>query len=190
MAEELLYDGMQHFPEFSAYQPLMAATFAAQYVEVHLRHRIAEERVVPSIEPEDSPRSLEARIKALKEQPNRVRLFGPENVYRALQECLVSERYEAALFIMRLLQDRNLAQPGCSCRQDGRSESAKAGSVLVASLQHPEKRVRYQAAVTLAHLDPAEEFFNAERVVPLLTEAVGEWAMNAMLGCRKRLPLP
>ena len=77
MAEELLYDGMKYFPEYSAYQPLMAATFSAQYVEVHLRERIARDRVVPSVEPEDHPEALAARIQALEEQPNRVRLFGP-----------------------------------------------------------------------------------------------------------------
>ena len=164
----------------------MAATFAAQYVEVHLRERIARDRVVPSDEPEDHPDALAARIQALEEQPNRVRLFGPVNVYRALQECLVSERYEAGLFVMELLRDRNLAQPGLFL--PGKKEGlnpGKAGSVLVAALQHPEKRVRYQAAVTLAHLDPADAFFNAERVVPLLAEAVGEWAMDAILGRRK-----
>lgn len=185
MAEELLYDGMKYFPEYpeySAYQPLMAATFAAQYVEVHLRERIARDRVVPSAEPEDHPNALAARIQALEEQPNRVRLFGPVIVYRALQECLVSERYEAGLFIMELLRDRNLAQPGLflPSKKEGLNPG-KAGSVLVAALQHPEKRVRYQAAVTLAHLDPADAFFNAERVIPLLAEAVGEWAMDAIL---------
>ena len=41
----------------------MAATFASQYVEVHLRHRIAEERVIPSDEPEDAVEALTARIK-------------------------------------------------------------------------------------------------------------------------------
>jgi CheY-like chemotaxis protein len=41
--------------------------------------------------------------------------------------------------------------------------------------------VRYQAAITLAHLDPALKFFNAEKVTSILADAVGEWGNRVVL---------
>jgi CheY-like chemotaxis protein len=53
--------------------------------------------------------------------------------------------------------------------------------VLVAALDHSDKMVRYQAAITLAHLDPALTFFNAEKVTAILADAVGEWGNRVVL---------
>jgi CheY-like chemotaxis protein len=41
--------------------------------------------------------------------------------------------------------------------------------------------VRYQAAITLAHLDPSLKFFNAEKVTAILSDAVGEWGNRVVL---------
>ena len=41
--------------------------------------------------------------------------------------------------------------------------------------------VRYQAAITLAHLDPSLKFFNADKVTSILADAVGEWGNRVVL---------
>jgi len=182
IAEELLYDGMRHYREFDAYHPLLAAVFAAQDVEVDLRLRLAEEKVDPAQHPWQSVEELQERADALAEMIDRVVLTGPRSLYRAVQQSVVSERYDVSKYLLDALRDRRLADPENMLPQkEVGLDPALPGTVLVAALDHPEKRVRYEAAITLAHLDPQIRFFNAEKVIPLLSEAVGEWGMLATL---------
>ena len=83
---------------------------------------------------------------------------------------------------MDLLHDENLSKPEdlLPTPEEGLL-SDKAGTVLVAALEHPEKRIRYHAAVTLAKLDPQVVYYNAEKVIPLLSQASGEWGMKTVL---------
>ena len=182
MAEELLFDGAGYFPEFAAYQPLLAVTLAAQDVEANRRARLAKERTTPVENPDESADAIAERVKALEEISLRVRMFGPANLYRGVQQAIVSERYDVAAYAMRLLQDKYLADGDrlLPTKEEGLT-SDKPGTVLVAALDHADKTVRYQAAATLAHLDPALQFFNSEKVVPLLSEAVGEWGMRVVV---------
>jgi len=182
VAEELVLDGMRHWPGYAAYQPLLAADLAAQDVEATLRHRLAEQRIAPPQHPDATLDALAARVQALDEMQDRVLMAGSAHLYRAVQQSIVSERYDVALYLMQLLEDDKLADS--ETKLPGKTEGLmadKPGTVLVAALEHPEKRVRYGAAITLAHLDPLLRFFNAERVVPLLGEAVGEWGMLAVM---------
>lgn len=59
--------------------------------------------------------------------------------------------------------------------------AVKPGSVLVMALNSPDKVIRYQAAITLAHLDPAIKFPGAESVPGILAQAVGEWGARVVL---------
>lgn len=182
VAEELLFDGLRHFRDFAAYHPLLAATLAAQDVEANLRLRLAAERVATDPRPDLSEDALRERVAALEEIVRRVEMVGPVHLYRAVQQAIVSERYDVATYLMQVLQDRWTADARAFLphKEDG-LVAGKPGTVLVAALDHPEKRVRYHAAATLAHLDPTLAFFNAERVIPLLGEAVGEWGMQGVL---------
>ncbi|MDA3959864.1 MAG: HEAT repeat domain-containing protein [Planctomycetota bacterium] len=182
IAEELLFDGMRHYRDFVAYHPLLAAVHAAQDVEARLRLRLAKERTDSAARPEETAEALQQRVDALAEMVDRVGMAGPSHLYRAVQQAIVSERYDVASYLMTVLRDRWTADADALLPQKEEGLMAgKAGTVLVAALDHPEKRVRYAAAVTLAYLDPKLEFFNAEKVVPLLSEAVGEWGMQAVL---------
>ena len=182
MAEELLFDAAGYYPQFAAYQPLLAATLAAQDVEAGRRARLAKERTTPVESPDESADAIAERVKALEEMSLRVRMFGPANLYRGIQQAIVSERYEVAAYAMRLLQDKYLADGDrlLPTKEEGLT-SDKPGTVLVAALDHADKTVRYQAAATLAHLDPSLRFFNSEKVVALLAEAVGEWGMRVVV---------
>jgi len=181
MAEELLADGMASYPAFTAYQPLWSAALAAQDVEAKHRERIAKERTSPVQHPDEAIEAIQERIKALTDINLHVRLTGADNLYRAVQQSIVSERYDVAVYLMQLLQDRYIADADrlLPSKEEGLT-SDKAGTVLVAALDHGDKRVRYQAAITLAHLDPHGRFFNAERVPTLLADAVGEWGMRVI----------
>lgn len=182
MAEQILFDGASAFPTYAAYFPLLGAVLEAQPVEAGLRLKLAEQRLIPPAQPDESAEALKVRVDALAEMEQRVQMMEPEQLYRAVQQSIVSERYEVAIGLMRLLQDRFLAHADrlLPSREEGLM-AGKAGTVLVAALEHPEKRIRYQAAATLAHLDPALKFFNADKVVTLLSEAVGEWGMLTAL---------
>lgn len=182
MAEELVFDGMAAYPAFTAYQPLLAASLQAQEVEAQRRARLAKERTTPVQNPEDSADAIAERLKAVEEISLRVRMQGPSHLYRGVQQAIVAERYDVAVALMRLLQDVYTADADrlLPSREEGLG-SDKPGTVLVAALDHADKTVRYQAAATLAHLDPSLKFFNAEKVVPLLADAVGEWGMRVVV---------
>lgn len=181
MAEELLFDLQHHYPAFGASHALLAATLAAQDVEARLRLRLAEQRTDPPGHPDEAIDALQERVDALAEMRDRVALAGP-HLFRALQQSIVSERYDTAIYLMRLLRDNWIADPEdlLPSKEEGLMAD-KLGTVLIAALEHPEKRIRYNAAITLAHLDPKVPVFNGEKVVPLLAEAVGEWGMHAVL---------
>lgn len=182
MAEELLFDGAASYPQFLAYQPLLAATLAAQDAEVQKREALAKARTVPPQNSDEAADAIAERLAALGELNLRVRMFGPAPLYRAMQQAIVSERYDVAVYLMRLLQDKYLADADAQLpsKEQGLG-SDKAGTVLVAALDHPDKTVRYAAAAALAHLDPKLQFFNSEKVVPLLADAVGEWGMRVVV---------
>ncbi len=182
MAEQTLFKAASYYPDYAAYMPLLAASLAGQIVETDLRVQLAKERTTPVEHPEEAAAALDERKKALEEMIDRVIMFGSEHLCRAVQQSVVSERYDVANFIMRTLQDHWLARakeilPG---EKDGLAGD-KAGTVLVAALDHPERTIAYQAAITLAHLDPNLQFFGADKVIPLLSQAVGEWGMKVVL---------
>ncbi len=181
MAEELLYDGAVNYPEFGGYYPLLAATLAAQDVEATQREALAKERTTPVQHPDEALDAIAERVKDLGEIGHRVLLVGPEHLYRAVQQSIVSERYDVSVYLMRALQDRYLTDADrlLPSKVEGLT-SDKPGTVLVAALDHSEKMVRYAAATTLAHIDPTLQFFNAEKVIPNLSDAVGEWGMRVV----------
>ncbi len=182
MCEQLLYDGIALNPNYTADYPLLAADFAAEAVGPQERLRLATEATTPPENPDETVDALQARVTALAEQTNRIKLFGGTNLMHAVQQAIVSERYDVASYLMRTLQDRYIAQPDMLLPTKAEGlDPAKAGSVLCAALDHPEKVVRYQAAITLAHLDPTVVFFNADKVIPVLGDALGEWGRRVVL---------
>lgn len=178
MAEQLVFAGLKDYTSFVAYQPLLAAIYAAQDTEAQRRVRLAKERTTPIANPDESQDAIAERVMALGQMNLRVKMFGAEHLFRAVQQSIVSERYDVATYLMRLLQDHSLAHPEVNLPQ---SKDDKPGTVLVMALDHSDKMVRYQAAITLAHLDPALKFFNAEKVTSILADAVGEWGNRVVL---------
>ena len=180
MAEQLVYDGLAISPGTSSFQPILAATLAAEVVEVDARLRLAKERTTPVKLPEEALAALEARQKALSEQVLRVRLFGAEATYRALQEAIAADRADVAAFLMRQLQDRALARADAYLPQ-GQLSPEKMAAVLAAALDSPNKQIRYEAAITLATIDPSLQYANADRVTKVLADALGEWGSRVIL---------
>ena len=155
IAEEILFYGQTAYPKTASFHPTLAAVYAAEVTEVTVRNHLAKERTMPAGAGEDSGDAIAARVTALAEMPARIRMAGAENLCRAVQQALASERYDVAVTLLRVLQDREIARPEQLLPPTGAGLSAdKPGSVLIAALNHPEKMVRYQAAITLATLDP------------------------------------
>lgn len=178
MAEQVLFDALG-WKTGPTYLPLLAATLAAEAVETASHLRAAKERTEPARLPDDSPEAITERAQALSEQILRVRMFGGPTLASATGEAIAAKRDEVAAFLMRQLEDRWIARP------DGNLPAQlpapdKAGSILVTALADPSKTVRYQAAITLAHLDPVGVFPNGDKVVPVLAEAVGEWGARVV----------
>jgi CheY-like chemotaxis protein len=147
-----------------------------------MRLKLAQARITEPKHPDETLPALEARVSALAELPDRIDAFGPVHLYRAVQKAVVSERYATAVRLMAHLRDTFTSDPEfyLPSRDEGLL-AGKPGTVLVAALDHADRRIAYHAAITLAHLDPKLEFFNAERVIPLLSQAVGEWGMKVVL---------
>jgi len=55
------------------------------------------------------------------------------------------------------------------------------GTSLCASLVYHDKRVRYAAAIALAHLNPARPFANQDKVIENLNDALGETGQRVVL---------
>jgi CheY-like chemotaxis protein len=180
IAEQLVFAGLQSYTAFTGYQPLLAAILAAQDVEAQRRVRIAKERTTPVQSPDESLDAIAERVQALGEANLRVKMFGADHLFRAVQQSIATDRYDVATYIMRLLQDHSLARPDQNLPEGG-LVAEKAGTVLVAALEHSDKMIRYQAAITLAHLDPALKFTNADKVTAILADAVGEWGNRVVL---------
>lgn len=199
MAENLIFDGLSSYPGFTAYHPLLAATYAAQDVEARRRERVAKERTTPVTNADEAADVLAARVQTLGDMHLRVRMCGAENLYRAVWVAMFDPpRLDVATYLMRLLEDRGLANPdahlptGALVERSADSKDAdkgagvapptdKAAAVLVSALDHPDKMLRYQAAITLARLDPGVRFTGADKVAAVLTDAVGEWGMRVVL---------
>jgi len=193
-SEQLIFDGADAYPDYTGYYPLLAAVLEAQWVETARLADLVEDRTTQPAYTDKSAEAIDERIQALRgeagdaqstvrpEAEDNVVAFGPQNLYRAVQQSIVSERYAVAARLMFHLRDRWLAQAEAllPSKEEGLM-AGKAGTVLIAALDHAEKQVRYHAAITLAHLDPELRFFNAEKVVPILAEAVGEWGMRVVL---------
>jgi HEAT repeat protein len=227
IAEELIFHGLAAYPTSAALHPVLAAVYAAEISEVGERARLAKDRTMPASSGADAADAIAERLAALAELPQRVRMAGAENLCRAVQQSLASERFDVAVALLRVLQERDIARPEAILPTVGEGlNPAKPGSVLIAALDHPEKMVRYQAAITLASLDPSSGptldmavvkgladqladsvkkdterrsrelatelqavlasvaprgFFGAEKVIPTLAEALGEWGVRVVL---------
>ncbi len=180
VAEQLIFDGLSVAPGHSPFFPLLSATYAAEVVDVESRQRLAKERTTPVQRPEESVAALAERAKAMQAQVLRVHLFGAEAQFRALQEAIAADRGDVAAFLMRQMQDRLLAHADTFLPQ-GTLLHEKAGTILAAALDLPNKLVRYEAAITLAHLDPTMVFANSEKVTKVLGDALGEWGTRVVL---------
>ena len=155
VAEELLFYGLAAYPTTAAFHPALAAVYAAEISEAQQRERLAKERVMPASAGEETVDAITERVAALGEQVDRVRMAGAENLCRAVQQALASERFDVAVALLRVLQERDIARPEAMLPAPGAGLSPdKPGSVLIAALSHPEKLIRYEAAITLASLDP------------------------------------
>lgn len=69
------------------------------------------------------------------------------------------------------------------------SGGAAGGESLCASLNYHDKRVRYAAAIALAHLNPAKPFANQEKVVENLMDALSETGQRVVLVVEKDLEI-
>jgi CheY-like chemotaxis protein len=184
IAEQLVFDGLAVNAGFAPYQPLLAAILAAEVVEVEARLAASAESTVPAQAGDEQPAAIADRVAKLREQILRVRMAG-SHLYGATTEAIDGGRGDVAALILRQLQDRRLARADLSLptaeAAAASADSVKPGSVLVAALNSTEKIVRYQAAITLAHLDPALAFAGAEAVPVILAQAVGEWGARVVL---------
>ncbi len=182
MAEEILFDATAAYKEYPGYLALTASVLAAQDVEVDLRLRLAKENITPAAFPEEELASLEERQQALSEISDRIIMNGVENLCQSIKQAIVSERYNVATYLMRLLEDEYITWPELHLpTTDEGLAGGKVATTLVAAMDHGERSVRYQAAITLAHLDPKLQFFGSEKVMNLLAEAISEWGMKVIL---------
>jgi CheY-like chemotaxis protein len=180
MADAVLHAGLVAHPNFPAFQPLLAAVYAAQDVDARQRASLATNA-------DGNADATAAGIAALDLMPLRVRTLGGEAILRALQLAIACERPDVAVYLMRQLETGGLVAINSVLPVSNLGEKAddqnqeKAGSALVAALDSSDKLVRYQAAITLARLNPTVPFFNSDKVVPALTDAIGEWGMRSIL---------
>ncbi|RMG15221.1 MAG: hypothetical protein D6731_08810 [Planctomycetota bacterium] len=75
----------------------------------------------------------------------------------------------------------------------GSDEILTGGAALSAALTYGDKRVRYAAAIALAHLNPTSDFANSDQVMVNLIDALGESGQRVILvverdrGARNRI---
>ncbi|MDX1564003.1 MAG: HEAT repeat domain-containing protein, partial [Phycisphaeraceae bacterium] len=94
------------------------------------------------------------------------RLSGPRHLHPALDRSLRDQDPELALDVIRALHD--VANPLDLTNAKGQIQP------LVAAMNYPDQRVRFEAAEAIAHARPRSKFNGDQRVVPVLAEAI-QW---------------
>lgn len=198
MAEEACHDCFHADPRFDISISLHASVMAAQYAEVVELKDLAQEQPGGRPLSEEEMQEVRERAEKLKAALFLVTSVGPEYLYEALGKALDDHRDDVAVVLIDAIKDVDplgRLLPTVSGDEDtgrrrradetGPRVSKAVGESLIRALSYRKeeggqeglpggKNVRYHAAITLAWMNPQENFPGSNLVVKTLASAVGE----------------
>ena len=111
---------------------------------------------------------LERNEEILRKAEAMARSAGVEVVYEALDLAIKDRRSLVAVQCIKALEEME-------------SRYNDPGKALISALHTSDKRMRYNAALALAHIDPLRSYAGAKDVVPTLEAALGESGTRSIL---------
>lgn len=175
LAEEACYDALALDERYEPAYPILASVYLAQYNEGSIALEAGERKLDVGILSREDLDFLRTYLKDLDQTWIAAQSVGKKYLYEALKKAL-----EERNALVGVSASEALLQAGHE--QDLPAGSASTlGSPLVQALDDEDKRVRYAAAETLIGLTPRKKFFNMQKVIPAISDALGESAVRVVL---------
>jgi HEAT repeat protein len=197
MAEQACYDAITLDPDYEPPYALLASTYFQQVGVAGKLIAAAELGQDPHID------ILQRNLDYLKERKAELdrratlvtKAIGAKHLYRCLDRALrddndivatqamamISEVGDGTLLPPKELDGSPVELPKEDNVVIGEDEVAE-GTPLIRALDSSDERIRYAAANTLVDLNPLEPFLHCDRVVAVLSQALGEKAIwNALI---------
>jgi len=140
----------------------------------------------PSLDDDDD----EPAPKPRRRRPRRVSQASPFGSVQGTGELAWSAKVDTTLAAAPRERVKRLAKRSPSRQSTTAGEEVKKGApgeiltggkAISAALTYGDKRVRYAAAIALAHLNPAKEFANSPKVMENLIDALGESGQRVVM---------
>lgn len=196
LAEESCYDGLaiSDNNDHEGLWTLLTCVYYAQLNEVQSAREVAAELSERGEFPSDKKQILEERRQTL-ETANVINYsVGRERIYKALRRSLDDRNALVAVSCINALKDLEVSgsllpdipKPRYKVNEDGTRVKLPplpppVGASLTNALRYPDKRVRYAAAECLVSINRQKPFRYANKVVPALIDALGEWKPRVVL---------
>ncbi len=190
LAVEACFDAIALDANYEPAWPLLACAYFAMHDEGAIARKTLENNVKAGSASQEALDKLNADLANLE----RAGLFGPlagkKNLYKALERSLNDDRPTVAVAVIRALrtsgQGEELPHPiagdtGAVGPDIADTDPSHFGYPLVRALISDDKRVRYAAAECLVTMNPKTPFLGANRVVPVLGEALQEMRVRTVL---------
>lgn len=170
LAEEACHDAIMLDNGYEAAWALLCCVSMAQFEEANVAKEDAEHQFAMGwISAEDKDRLMK-EIETIHQAEFLGQMVGSGALYAGLAKSLADDSAEVSVLICRAL--KNTAKW---------EELTGVGAPLAEALMNSDKRVRYEAAMTIAALRPKQTFTNWEAVVTNLADAAAEQAVRVVL---------
>ncbi|MFA4986045.1 MAG: hypothetical protein WC712_05630 [Candidatus Brocadiia bacterium] len=188
IARGLCYRGMDLAPKSTIFIPLIVCLGYSEYNEVKQRRDMLAIQAEQTGISEETKAAIIAEVNSLNELYPKVEranaighLVGQKALSAALDLALANKKDDEAVSIINALadvSDGTLLPPPAVGAYD-RSPSA----CLIDALSSNMARVRYEAAISLAKIDPKNKFQGQEKVAAILAAAMSETSSLNFLVC-------
>jgi HEAT repeat protein len=196
IAEEACYDAIALDDRYDAAWVLLALNYFQETVEGDAAIELAQKKRDAGEMPPAVADRLREGLAGIGKAGLVGSVAGRRNLYRALKRCLDDNNVPVAVAVLETLarvgDPEDLPLPPLSPSDERilsaealaeyeRERATKIAYPIVEALIHKDKRIRYQAAVTLVALQPDRRFLGIERVATNLADAVGESGIRVVL---------
>lgn len=178
VAEEVLFDLLHWYPEYSKAYPLFILTHLSQSIEA--KEVLEQGQMSKDVEylPEGIYNDLKKKLEGAENARILAAVPDRRYLYEALDIAVSSKNQQLSVACMDLL--KSTASPD-DLPASSNEVSTKIGTPLVRALQSESALIRYHAAVTLSKLASHKNIMYGELVIKNLNDAIHETGVRTVL---------